>query len=113
MKLLALGFFTAMSAATGADDKASICPVQGETIHWIADFCMATIGTDDEIAASDCISEQGGIRFRSDCEAKMHFKRTLCELSIERRTYAGTVKACINDPRFVGETVRNDGVGAR
>lgn len=113
MKLLTLGFFTAMSAATGADDKASICPVQGETIHWIADYCMATIGTDDEIAASDCISGQGGIRFRSDCAARMHFKRALCELSVERRTYDGTVKACTDDPGFVGETVRNGGVGAR
>jgi len=74
---------------------------------------MAKIGTDDEIAASDCINEQGKIVFRSTCAANLHFKRALCEVVVKNGARAGTVGGCVNDPGFVGPTVKKGGVGAR
>jgi len=50
---LSLGSATLASAA-GLDS----CP-RDEPIQWIADYCMAKIGTDDEIAASERISTTG------------------------------------------------------
>jgi hypothetical protein len=73
---------------------------------------MASIGTDDEIAASDCINEQSKLVFRSTCAANLHFKRALCEVLVKSGARAGTVGGCVNDPGFVGPTVRKGGVGA-
>jgi len=73
---------------------------------------MARIGTDDEIAASDCINEQSKIVFRSTCAANLHFKRALCEVVVKSGARAGTVGGCVNDPGFVGPTVKKGGVGA-
>ena len=94
-----------------AEPKAVVCP-PGETTQWIADYCMARIGTDDEIAASDCISQQSQLMFRSSCTAKLHFKKALCEVLVKARTRSGAIDACVNDPGFMGNTVRNGGVGA-
>jgi len=41
--------------------EAPLCPTEGDRIHWIADFCMAEIGTDDEIAAMDCIEKEPAV----------------------------------------------------
>jgi hypothetical protein len=40
---------------------------------------MAEIGTDDEIAAMDCIDREVWRPFPDDCAAKRHYKRALCE----------------------------------
>jgi hypothetical protein len=72
---------------------------------------MAQIGTDDEIAASDCISKEHQRAFRSACGAKLHFKRALCEIVVASQARSGTVKACVDDRTFSGPTVRNGGVG--
>ena len=104
----ALAVWPAMGFA--ADSRAPACPA-GETIHWVADYCMARIGTDDEIAASDCIAEQSVGAFRSACAARLHFKRALCEMVVKNGSRAGTVDACVADPGFAGPTVRRGGVG--
>lgn len=88
------------------------CPIPGETIQWIADYCMARLSTDDEIAASACIADERQVIFRSECIAKTHFKYVMCELAISRRARSGPVDACVNDPTFVGPVVRDGGVGA-
>ena len=49
--VLAVMGFVLPAAGMAADQKPATCP-RGETIQWIADYCMAKIGTDDEIAAS-------------------------------------------------------------
>jgi len=67
---------------------------------------MAKIGTDDEIAASDCINEHNKILFRSTCAANLHFKRALCEIVVNSGARAGTIEGCVNDPGFVGPTVK-------
>jgi hypothetical protein len=95
-------------AAHGAD-----CPVPGEKIHWIADYCMAQLETDDEIPAMDCIAKENAIAFRSACAAKRHYKKAMCELSISHGTLKGDVARCVADPEYVGATVRNGGVGGR
>jgi hypothetical protein len=93
-------------------EKDAACP-PGETVQWSADYCMAKIGTDDEIAASECIAEQSRITFNNACTAKLHFKRALCELLIASKTRPGTVDGCVDDPAFAGSTVRNGGIRAQ
>ena len=85
--------------------------LQGEKIQWIADYCMAKLETDDEIAAGDCIGKGLERKFRSDAEAKVHFKRELCRLAIARKTRKGGLDSCVADAAFMGSTVRNGGVG--
>lgn len=87
------------------------CPIPGETIHWVADYCMASIGTDDEIAASDCINRELARKFDSACQAKTYFKRSLCRLLHEHGTIQGGIEQCVNDPAVQGRTVRQGGVG--
>jgi hypothetical protein len=88
-------------AAHGAD-----CPVPGEKIHWIADYCMARLGTDDEIPAMDCIMEENKKVHADACAAKRHYKRELCRLVDKEK-----LERCLADPDFMGRTVRNGGVG--
>lgn len=82
------------------------CELPGDPLHWAADYCMRTLETDDEIAASDCIAVQRKREFPSACAAKRHFKRALCALDAGR-----DVERCIADPGFMGMTVRRGGVG--
>ncbi len=89
------------------------CEIPGEKIHWIADYCMARLETDDEIPAMDCIAKENAVPFRSACAAKRHYKKAMCELSISRRTLNGELERCVADPEYVGATVRNGGVGGR
>jgi hypothetical protein len=97
-------------AATAVGAAEPACP-PGETVQWIADHCMASLETDDEIAASDCIARGLETKFPSECAARLHFKRGLCEIVVKNGSRAGTVAACVADPAFAGSTVRNGGVG--
>jgi hypothetical protein len=87
------------------------CPVRGEVIQWIADYCMLEAQTDDEIAVSDCIAQQLTTTFTDDCAARMHFKRAMCRLSGGGGAPRTSVDACVADPDFMGRTVRHGGVG--
>lgn len=87
------------------------CPIEGDKIHWVADFCMSEIGTDDEIAAMDCITQELQRRFPDDCAAKRHYKRALCEGAVSHQAFIGTIESCVEDKDFMGATVRNGGVG--
>ena len=89
------------------------CPVQGEAIQWIADYCMFKLETDDEIAVSDCIADEIKTSFTSGCAAKAHYKRALCELTIRAEVTQGPIERCVADGSFMGSTVRNGGVGAQ
>jgi len=87
------------------------CTIPGERVHWIADYCMATLSTDDEIAAGDCIArELARSKALADCPAVTHYKRAMCTLAVQRRR-TGSVAACVADLGFVGSTVRDSGVG--
>jgi hypothetical protein len=88
------------------------CPVQGELVHWIADYCMLTLETDDEIAASDCIAKELAIASKDKCDAKLHYKSSMCRIVVARDG-SGTIEQCVADRSFVGSTVRNGGVGAQ
>lgn len=100
-----------LSWAASFAGAATPCPVPGEPMHWRVDYCMLKMETDDEIAVSGCIEEEGKRRFVNSCASNMHFKRRMCELMIRSGTRAGTVQRCIGDPAFRGRTVRNGGVG--
>jgi len=80
-------------------------------IHWIADYCMSKLETDDEIAASSCINAEAARAFNSDCVAKLHYKKRLCGLAIARKQRPNDIKNCLADKTFMGPTVRNGGVG--
>lgn len=109
---LAAIWFGSSASVFAAGQPSANCP-SGATVQWIADYCMAKIGTDDEIAASDCIIEQNKILFRSTCAANLHFKKALCEVVVKSGGRAGTVDGCVNDPGFFGPTVKRGGVGAQ
>ena len=90
--------------------SAAACPVPGERMHWLADYCMAELQTDDEIAASDCIGEQLEISHENDCAAKIYYKTLMCRTALTRGHIA-SVERCLADDAYVGSTVRNGGVG--
>jgi hypothetical protein len=108
----AIGCVLFASGALGGQPAPS-CLVPGEPIHWIADWCMLTLQTDDEIAASDCIAQQRARRFASACAAKTHFKREMCRVMRAGDASAVAIDQCVADPAVVGRTVRNGGVGGR
>lgn len=86
------------------------CPVQGELVHWIEDWCMLTIGTDDEIAAGSCVARELEVASKDTCKAKLMYKSAMCGVVIARDG-SGTVASCVADHSFAGSTVRNGGVG--
>ena len=93
-------------------EAGTVCLAPGEPIQWRADFCMLKMETDDEIAVSRCIEEEGKRRFPNSCASNTYFKKRMCELTIRSGTRAGSVDRCLNDPSFKGRTVENGGVGA-
>ena len=105
-------FALALLMAVSVADAAATCPVPGEPIQWRADYCMLKMETDDEIAVSGCIEEEGRRRFPTPCASKTHFKKRMCELAIQNGTAAVTVDRCMKDPTFQGRTVRHGGVGS-
>lgn len=103
----------AVASASGkvVASPTAVCPVPGKSIHWLADYCMASMGTDDEIAASGCIAAELRLAFGSECIAKLHYKRAMCALALRNGIRSDDVDACVADPQFIGSTVRNGGIG--
>jgi len=97
----------AADARAAGDD----CPIEGDVAHWAADYCMASIGTDDEIAASDCLWRERERTFESACSARLYYKRAMCELAMRYHAGVSSVATCLADRDFVGRTVRERGVG--
>ena len=96
----------AFAPSAGADS----CYVAGDSTHWIADYCMATLSTDDEIVAGDCIATETRAPHGDECATRRHYKEALCALAIERGLRKGPVGACMSDTKFEGSTVRGKGV---
>lgn len=105
-------FVVALAVLAAGADAAPSCPAEGETVQWVADYCMLQLETDDEIAVSGCIEEQSKVPFASDCAANLHYKTRMCELRIGYGTRAGSLDQCVNDPTFKGRTVAAGGVDA-
>jgi hypothetical protein len=97
--------------ASPAAVAAGRCPAPGEPLHWLVDYCMLTLETDDEIAASSCIEQEGRRRSRGACASNTHFKKRMCEVMVRSGTRSGTVEQCVRDPSFKGRTVERGGVG--
>jgi len=89
----------------------SDCPINGPKIQWLVDYCMYKIGTDDIIAADPCMKEDEKINYRNDCDAKIKYKKEMCNLAIGSGWVKKSRDACFADPEFMGGTVRNGGVG--
>lgn len=88
------------------------CAVAGEPVQWVADYCMLTMETDDEIAVSGCIERERKKPFATDCASNQYFKKAMCEVMIRNGTKTGTVDQCLKDPRFRGRVVEAGGVGS-
>ena len=101
----------AIVLASFSAHAAPVCPAEGDPIHWIADYCMLKMETDDDIAVSGCIEEEMRKVFSSSCAGNLHFKRSMCELMVRAGTRQGTVEQCVKDRAFKGRTVENKGVG--
>ena len=109
MKFLIPGLLCFLvSLAAIADDT---CPVNGPKIQWLADYCMYKLGTDDIITADPCMNEDAKRHYESDCAAKIHYKKAMCEIAISGGWVKKTPEQCFADPNFMGSTVRNGGVG--
>ena len=89
---------------------AQSCP-PGDPVHWMADYCMLTHETDDEVVAMPCIIRETRVKFDSDCAAKLHYKRAMCAGLIRNGTRTDRVEECVADPGFVGNTVKKGGIG--
>ena len=101
----------AISASTPLLAQPRECPVAGTKTHWMVDYCMSTLETDDEIAASSCISAELARTFAGDCEAKVYYKKAMCQRTISLRQRPDDIDHCLADKSFMGSTVRNGGVG--
>jgi hypothetical protein len=100
-----------LAAAGGGRAAGPACPIDGEPVQWIADYCMSKLETDDEIAAAECIARELTVQHASACDARRHYKRAMCDLAVARASYPGSSRQCVADRGFVGTTVRNAGVG--
>lgn len=108
MKLLVVFAFIALSQVARAEEP--ICPVPGEAVQWIADYCLALTETDDLIAADPCIDKETASLGEADaCAVKTRYKARLCRLLVASDARPGTVAACVSDPSFSGNIVRNNG----
>jgi hypothetical protein len=99
------------SACAHVAEPLGTCPIQGEVIHWVADYCMFRLATDDEIAAGDCIADEIKASARNECAAKTHYKRALCELVTKRDARQDSIEKCMADKSFMRSTVRAGGIG--
>ena len=108
LQALAASLPKSVAAKGGAGDN---CALPGDQVQWIADYCMASMETDDEMAAVPCIMEEGRTHFESACGAKQHYKRELCKLLIDGGSVRGPLERCVSDAAFRGRTVERAGVG--
>ena len=108
---ICIGVLHSINVSSAQPPRAE-CPVQGELVHWIADWCMLTIGTDDEIAAGDCVAKELEVASKDACRAKLKYKSAMCGVVIARDA-GGSLASCVADHSFAGSTVRNGGVGGR
>lgn len=84
------------------------CPVAGEVVQWVADFCMYSAATDD-LAHPDvvaCMDKQPAVGAVKACSAKRKYKAKICGIVVQGGSYLGSVKQCLKDDSFSGPTVR-------
>lgn len=72
---------------------------------------MSQLETDDEIAAGACIDAELDRAFTTDCAAKLHYKKAMCERAILHNYRRDGIDSCLADQGLVGSTVRKGGVG--
>jgi hypothetical protein len=111
MRAVAIGIAVLTCVWSGHAGSADRCLAAGEPIHWVVDYCMLKMETDDEIAVSGCIEEERKKSFPSRCASNLHFKKAMCEAMIRQGTRTGTVELCVKDPAFKGRVVERGGVG--
>jgi hypothetical protein len=108
MKTAAVLLLVFGNAALAAEPA---CPLRGEPVQWMADYCMAAGETDDIESVAPCIEQSLALHFKNACAAKRHFKQKLCETLLPYSTRHGSVAQCMKDPDFSGNTVKNNGSG--
>jgi len=90
-----------------------VCPVIGESIHWIADYCMNKNGTDDFFNSNvqDCYNREE-LKVKKEnqdsCIVKKYYKKKLC--IIQKEFYGNSWERCVRDKEFLPKSVRGNGV---
>lgn len=102
--------FACAPAVAGESGGEHDCDVPGHVVQWQADYCLFLMGTDDLVAAQDCIEHERHRDFRTACEAKRHYRRAWCEATAAAGVRSGTIEACARDPDAMGTVVRQDGL---
>ena len=109
MKTLALVtafIFLLSPLAQGAEAQ---CEIQGDTMHWIADYCIYKVSTDDfaspEVVKCFTTENTGN---PDSCANRKKYKMKICELM--KSYFYNSTEKCMADKTFSGPTVRNGGV---
>lgn len=110
MMLRTVVISTTIAVYASIGHAAEKCSLSGSGYQWLADYCLLKIETDDLIAAQDCMDAESKNAFSSECEQKRYYKKLMCHLSITKGVYVGTEQSCIDDPSFMGNVVRNNGL---
>lgn len=85
------------------------CDIPGITMHWIADYCMYRVGTDDfgNPEVGKCFKTEND-KHPDTCANRKAYKRKICE--IMKSYYDNSTGKCMADKSFAGPTVRNGGL---
>lgn len=85
------------------------CAIPGESIHWIADYCLYEAETDDFLndRVTACVDQQANEGL-SDCEIKKKYKKKICQKL--QSHFDDSWENCYADESFSGPTVRNGGI---
>ena len=88
------------------NEESDDCPIPGQSIHWVTDFCMMKLGSVDvnNNGIKACI-EENRTNGLSNCDAKKRYKQQMCEL--EAANYDVDIVLCLAGTEITGLTVRN------
>src|SRR6266849_7773713 len=77
------------------------CDIPGSTMHWIADYCMYRVGTDDfgSPEVSKCFTTENP-KNPDTCANRKKYKKKICELM--KSYFDNSTEKCMADKTFSG-----------
>lgn len=101
--------FLVLGLSFSAQAKDELCPIPGEAIHWIADYCMHMAETDDFLnpAVQKCFDKQDTKKMGA-CEVKTKYKKEMCKMM--SANFNSSWEKCMADKTYSGPAVRNGGI---
>ena len=89
------------------------CNITGKAILWAYDACLWEFETDDTLhpGVIACVKKSEKlITSVGECEAKITFKRRICDLAKEYNTEDINQETCMSEDKALGPSVRNGGI---